>query len=130
VKRIFRFFAMVLFCGALIPLIFFMGIGKRSIEETPWIANDGTPHLVTGAWTRLGVGDIIRLSNGQLSRVEFIDAAGDLVTVIVHSGSGICDTAVYSFEQFEQEGAYPIYRSDARYRKARQEIDSPRCESW
>ena len=129
-KSIFRFFAMVLFCGALIPLIFFMGTGKQSVGEKPWVANDGAPHLATGAWARLGAGDIIQLSNGQLSYVEFIDIADDFVTVILHSGSGMCDAATYSLEQLEQEGAYPIYRSDARYRKATQEINSPRCEFW
>ena len=130
VKRIVRFFAMVLFCAALIPLIFFMDTGKRFVGEKPWIANDRAPHFATGAWARLGAHDIIQLPNGQLSYVEFIDIAGDFVVVIVHFGSGICDTAAYSLEQLEKEGAYPIYRGDLRYRKATEEIESPICEFW
>jgi hypothetical protein len=121
---------MVLFCGALIPLIFFMGTGKQSVREKPWIANDAAPHRATGAWAHLGAGDIIRLHNGQLAYVEFIDGADDFVTVIVHSDSGICDTAAYSFEQLEQEGAHPIYLRDTHYDMATQEIDSPRCGFW
>jgi hypothetical protein len=107
-----------------------MGTGKRFVGEKPWVANSGAAHRATGTWARLGARDIIRLPNGQLSYVEFIDGAGDFVAVIVHSGSGICDTAAYSLEQLEQEGAYPIYPGDLRYHNAREEVDSPHCEFW
>ena len=129
-KRTLFFIAVIVFCAALFPLIFVADMGKQSAMEARWASGGGASHRIAVVQGRLGVGDIIRLPNGQLSYVEFVDRADDLVTVILHSGGGRCATVGYSFEELEGGGVRLIYRSDSGYREAKQEIDSPRCGFW